>query len=341
MRLVGQIKAGFYPTPPTVTQLVRTWLRFSDKPFAALDPCAGEGVALAQVLAGTGGIGYGMELDRVRARDARTRLAHVLTGDWGTGRASVAAFSLCWCNPPCDDETGDDGGRAERKEHAWLRDVVHYLKPGGVLVYILPQQRLYVETARLLAYRFEGLRAFRFPDGEYRAFGQCVILGTKRKSGMHDPEAEQAMLAFATQGEAAPALAPRPHGEPAVEVPVGGPVKLFAGGVIDPEALLAELPASRLWARARELTGTARARPAGRPPVLLHRGHLALLLAAGEIDGALGAGDSRHVVRGTVRKYTSVSEEEDDQGNVVRREVESLPILVRTLALDGTVRTLE
>ena len=34
-------------------------------------------------------------------------------------------------------------------------------------------------------------------------------------------------------------------------------------------------------------------------------------------------------------------EEEDDEGNIIRREVESLRILVRTLALDGTVRTLE
>jgi hypothetical protein len=239
------------------------------------------------------------------------------------------------------DETAADGGRAERKEHAWLRDVIPHLKPSGVLVYIVPHQRLYPETARLLAYRFAGLRAFRFPDDTYGAFGQCVVLGSKRPSGAHDPEAVEGLLAFARQGEAAPALAARPENEPPFEVPAGGPVKLFAGGVIDPEALLAELPASRLWTRARELTGSARARQAGRPPLLLHRGHLALLLAAGEIDGAVGAGKSRHVVRGTVRKHVDVVEEEDDEGNVTRREVESLRILVRTLALDGTIRTLE
>ena len=341
MRLAGQIKTGYYPTPPAVTDLVRSWLRFPGASFAALDPCAGEGIALAQTLDGTQGVGYGVELDRERAREARQRLDHVLTGDYRTMRASIAAFSLCWCNPPYDDETGEEGGRAERKEHAWLRDVVHYLKPGGVLGYILPQQRLSPETARLLAYRFEGLRAFRFPDDTYGDFGQCVVLGVKRKAGAHDPESEQALLHFARQGQAAAALAPRPEGEPPFEVPASGPVKLFSGGVINPEALLAELPASRLWARARELTGAARARQAGRPPVLLHRGHLALLLAAGEIDGAVGTGESRHVVRGTVRKHTSVSEEEDDEGNVTRREVESLRILVRTIALDGAIRTLE
>jgi predicted RNA methylase len=100
VRLAGQIKTGFYPTPPAVTHLVRTWLRFPAAPFAALDPCAGEGIALAQALAGTQGIGYGVELDRERAREARCRLAHVITGDWRTVQASVAAFSLLWCNPP-------------------------------------------------------------------------------------------------------------------------------------------------------------------------------------------------------------------------------------------------
>jgi predicted RNA methylase len=98
MRL--QIKTGFYPTPPAVTDLIRTWLHFPDAPFAALDPCAGEGIALAQSLVSTAGIGYGVELDHERAWEARKHLAHVLTGDWRTVRASVAAFSLCWCNPP-------------------------------------------------------------------------------------------------------------------------------------------------------------------------------------------------------------------------------------------------
>ena len=100
MRSAGQIKMGYYATPARVVAMVRALLRFPDEPFSALDPCAGEGLALAQLLAGTTGLGYGIELDRDRARAARARLAHVITGDYRTVRASVAAFSLLWLNPP-------------------------------------------------------------------------------------------------------------------------------------------------------------------------------------------------------------------------------------------------
>ena len=341
MRLAGQIKAGFYPTPVIVTSMIRSWLRFPNAPFCALDPCAGEGVALAQTVAQTQGVTYGVELDTERSRAARQRLDHVLTGDYRTVRASIAAFSLLWCNPPYDNETTADNGQVERKEHTFLRDTIHYLVAGGTLVYIIPQNRLAPETARMLAYRFEALRAFRFPDEEYGTFNQCVVLGTRRRHGAQDPEAAEALLRFAHRGGGAEALTTRPSGEPSYAIPPGDPVKIFAGGVIDPETLLDELPGSRLWARARELTGITYTQAAGQPPVLLHRGHLALLLAAGEIDGPLGTGTSRHVVRGIVQKHVTVTEEEDDKGGITRRETESLQILVRTVDTGGTIRALE
>jgi hypothetical protein len=341
VRLAGQIKLGYYPTPTTVTALVRSWLRFPDGPFAALDPCAGEGIALAQTLDGTRGAGYGIELDPERARAARTRLQRVITGDYKSLRASIAAFSLLWLNPPYDDEAGEESTRGERKEHAFLRDSIHYLQPGGVLVYIVPQQRLYQDTVRLLGNRFERLRAFRFPDDTYGDFGQCVVLGIKRRHGEHDPATVEHLLEFARSGPAAPPLTARPPSEESYLLPPGTEPKLFRGGAIDPEELAADVAASPLWARAEALTGGRRARQAGRPPVLLHRGHLALLLASGEIDGPVGAGPSRHVVRGSVRKHVTVTEEEDEEGNVTRRETESLRVVIRTVDASGAIRTIE
>lgn len=339
MRSAGQIKMGYYATPARVVAMVRALLRFPDEPFSALDPCVGEGSALAQLLTGTTGIGYGIELDRDRARAARARLAHVITGDYRTVRASVAAFSLLWLNPPYDGSAGDEDQAGERKERVFLRDTLHYLAPGGVLVYIIPQHRLAADVARILAYRCEALRAWRFPDPEYAEFGQVVVLGQKKRIAAHDDAAVEDLLHFARLGEAAPSLLAGGR-DPFAAVPAGGPVATWRGGEIDPKLLQDELDRSPLWVRLREITGGGRSRQAGRPPVELHRGHLALLLAAGEVDGAVGSGQSRHVVRGQVRKSVTVTEEFDEEGRLTRTEHESFQVTVKLVGPDGVVREL-
>jgi hypothetical protein len=338
LRSYGQIKAGYYPTPPRVVAMVKSWLRFPTEPFTALDPCAGEGLALAQLLERTQGVGYAIELDRDRAREARTRLPHVITGDYRAVRASVAAFGLLWLNPPYDAAEGDDG--RERKEKVFLRDTLHWLAPGGVLVYIIPQVRLAPDVARILAYRCEGLRAWRFPDEEYADFGQAVVLGRKKKVAGHDESTAEALAAFGVAGESGAVLPPGVR-EEGYAVPVGSPIETWRGGEIDPEVLKGELAGSPLWARLREIAGGGKARQAGRPPVDLHRGHLALLLAAGEVDGAVGSGESRHVVRGQVRKVVTTTEEYDDEGRVTRTEHESFRVTVKLVGPDGVVRALE
>ena len=48
MRLAAQSKMGFYPTPDKVTSIIARYLkREKDGIIRVLDPCAGEGEAIA------------------------------------------------------------------------------------------------------------------------------------------------------------------------------------------------------------------------------------------------------------------------------------------------------
>jgi type I restriction-modification system DNA methylase subunit len=51
MRLEAQAKAGFYPTPPKVVEIIQTWIG-EKKPGLRrlLDPCCGTGEPAAQIL---------------------------------------------------------------------------------------------------------------------------------------------------------------------------------------------------------------------------------------------------------------------------------------------------
>jgi len=47
MRLAAQMKMGYYPTPPTVTELiVSMFIGSAGGPIRIIDPCAGEGTAI-------------------------------------------------------------------------------------------------------------------------------------------------------------------------------------------------------------------------------------------------------------------------------------------------------
>ena len=78
MRLEGQSKAGFYPTPLEVAQLIRSCLTLGGKAAHLLDPCCGPGTALETVNVGMKGhyrgITHGVELESERAAEAAYQL---------------------------------------------------------------------------------------------------------------------------------------------------------------------------------------------------------------------------------------------------------------------------
>ena len=76
-----------------------------------------------------------------------------------------------------------------------------------------------------------------------------------------------------------------------------------------------------------------------RPPLPLHSGHLGLLLAAGKLDGVVGEGVDRHVVKGKVTKV--VSKVEEYKGDVLeQRELDRYVVSIKVLNRNGEIREL-
>ena len=185
MRLEAQAKGGFYPTPPGVVDMIAglvqpppgRYMR-NRETLRMLDPCCGAGEALAQ-LAGrlerysaTPIETYGVELHRDRAEEAETRLDRVLAADLFATSMANGAFGLLYLNPPYDWD------REERRvEHAFLTHCTRYLAEDGLLVFIVPRQRLAV-SARYLSTHYGRLTCWAFPDPEREVFDQVVLMGT-------------------------------------------------------------------------------------------------------------------------------------------------------------------
>ena len=336
MRIAGRMKMGYYPTPERVVEQIRKCLSFPREPFTVLDPCCGEGLALEQLVTGTQALTYGVELDQHRAGEAESRIQNVLKCGIEETRIARQSCSLLFLNPPYDEATLEEDAdtKTERQEKAFLRMTVPYLMPGGVLVYIIPQTRLNRGIARLSASRLETVQVFRFPDPEYDDFKQVVVFGVRKRGNSLD-ESLALKLQKVPNRKLKPLLDPATAPYP---VPPSAPLKLFRSTVIDPAAMEKQMVQSPLWRKLQAMT-MKNEMQVPRPPLPLHSGHLGLLLAAGKLDGVVGEGPDRHVVKGKVTKV--VSKVEEYKGEVLeQRELDRYVVSIKVLNRNGEIREL-
>ncbi|RTG97626.1 DUF6094 domain-containing protein [Thermus scotoductus] len=318
MRLEGRTKAGYYPTPPKTLEGLAALLGGFRKALegeAALDPCAGEGEALARVAEATGTKPYAIELDEERAKACRARLAPLggtaLQGD--SLEVEGAGFRLLWLNPPYDWAEPEDG---RRLEVLFLRHWWPALVPDGVLVLLIPEKVVPAVWPMVAREAAEGV-VFALPEGERERFGQVVVLARKQaytwQSLPEEPpkplpwekglkEAQEVLEGLWPPGDKRekPVLRTRPQGL---------------------EGALAEARHSPLWTAVEAQTV---AESGGFRPLLpLRQAHLALLVAGGLLDLQEVVLDGvPHAVLGTLRKDTVEIEEETEEGRKrIEREV--------------------
>lgn len=334
MRLEAEIKMGYYPTPLAVVERIRSYLKFPEDNVNLFDPCCGEGLALKKLKGDAKSTTYGIELDQYRVEKAKNNLDHVIRGSYEDARISNSVFSCLFLNPPYDWDIANNQQTSERKEKTFLKGTARYLQPSGALIYIIPQKRLTNDIAKILSYRFEDFNVFRFPDEEYEAFKQIVLLGSKKSEPFLN-EKEYDRLKIIPEKE----LQEIPHSdEPVYDLPPSGQVHLFRSSLIDEGELEREMEYSILWKKIKENAELPNDY-IGRPPLPLHKGHLGLLLANGCLDGVVGEGKDRHIVRGKVEKVISRYEEYEGD-TLIERDVESYRVSIKIVKKDGDIITL-
>jgi hypothetical protein len=181
MRPHGKTKLGFFPLPIAEAKRLRNCL-IAEGEFSALDPCVGDGVAFAHLVAGMQARRYGIEIDAYRAEQAKVLGIETLQASTFDVCSPAEAFSLLYLNPPYDLETGPSHN--QRLELVFLEHTYRWLKPGGVLVFIIPQPQLRV-CARVLSEHFADLSVYRLTELASSQYKQIAVLGVRRKRHQH------------------------------------------------------------------------------------------------------------------------------------------------------------
>lgn len=305
-------KAGYYPTDEVTLDRCLSALAPCDGTICAIDTCAGEAAAIAEVKHCLGKDqvrAYAVEYDLERARHARSMVDFCLHSDLMDTVVSRQSFGLLWLNPPYGDLPKGELHGYEFRGHARFEKLFYQrsiplLQYDGVLVYIVPSYILDDELAGWLSRQFTNIRIFRAADTQFK---QVVIFGQRvrqRDLTIADMRAAHGILLAAGEKDAFIPELPEQWLDLPYLVPAApsGPEDFYRVS-IEPAQLADEIGRlGGLWYSIGSHFGATQ--QSLRPPArALSKWHSGLALAAGCVSGVVRSASGRTlVVRGDTHK---------------------------------------
>jgi tRNA1(Val) A37 N6-methylase TrmN6 len=328
------VKNGYFPTDEAT--LVRTLSALAPSPgsISILDPCAGEGVAIAEVAHALGRDqvqAFAVEYNSERARHARQLVDRCIQGDLMDTLISRQSFGLLWLNPPYGDLSKDANGNVgyqgqgrARLEKQFYQRSLPLLQYGGVLVFIVPAYVLDAELVGWLTRHFAELRIYRAVETQFK---QVVIFGRRirqRDQASDSLKATRALLQIGCGDVQAEELPPQWPFAPYIVPTSAGEPEHFYRITMEPEQFADEVDRLQgLWPMVDAHLGAVQ--QSLRPPArALSHWHLALALAAGAISGVLTSKSGRVLaVKGDTHKDKTLHTEytERDDGSMAETRI--------------------
>jgi hypothetical protein len=324
-RNVSRIKLGYYPLPQAEGARLRNLLDF-EPGASAVDPCAGTGAAIHQLTENAQVEKHGVELDAVRAAAASASGIATVRGNLFDTIGKSESFSFLYLNPPYDSEIGSMDNK--RMEYLFLEHTFRWLVEGGVLLMVVPQERL-DSAIPLLAGNFTDLRIFRLTDPESERFDQVALFGVRKRMRGEHYDRNRASLVEMVWRHPMPVLT---GAETAYRVPSSTPAPLVYRG-LPLDQVEDVILTSSTWRKVAPFLLPREEVQDGRPITPLHAGHVGLLCTAALLNGVFGQGSERHIARWrTVKSVTVFEVKEKGFKEIHKRErfTNELALITRT-----------
>ena len=345
MRLAAQKKMGYYPTPPEIAHIIPSFLKPDEKGkvYRLLDPCCGKGTALniiSQKLSEKYRFKkfktYGVELDLQRYTEAQATLNHTIHADALTEtRISNEYFSLLFLNPPYDWEQESEEtyySNSTRYELSFLEKYTEKLRPDGILVFIVPFSFLSrYSCCSFLTSNYSHIKIFKFPAELYKPFKQIVIFARKQTLP-YDHQLFKTISELKEEEIEEITEVTRPF----YELPPSNILKepRFTSVRFDPEQVAKEVETHGINIE-EEINPATGLTDSIRPLMPLRKGHMALLLASGFMDGILEKDGKKLVIKGFTKTDKTEIEETDDEGNRVKKTIQKPKTVIRALDIEN------
>lgn len=347
-------KAGFYPTDQDT---VDACLRFLQPPensdgLQLLDPCCGEGEALAALSSHlskhTKAVTFGVEYDAERAYSAKESLSKCIHADINDCVLGSTQFSLLWLNPPYGDKIADHSGMEvessgrKRLEKQFFQRCYPAVAFDGVMVLLVPDYALDKDFRRYIGRSFKQLTLRRACDSTYK---QVVLIGTRKRTLIKATPEDRAVLdqmdLVKTGDIELPNIADLLEDEFRYVVPALPAVGKFQSIRLDPTQLSEVIGNdfnTGMWPQFHTIFNRGK-RPTLPPLCQMSEWHMALALAAGQLNGLVSDDSGRQLlVKGDTHKAKKVVVEKqvDDAGNASEVRVSTDTFVPSIVGLDFT-----
>lgn len=191
----NEAKLGAYYTDPVHCTWLSSLFSFStEEETSVLEPSVGDGTAVKLVTDAENNPKIRIFADEINKAVAEELekdpcFEVVLAADFKSEVfISNNVFSFCFGNPPYMEEMDFDGYRRfggysakERVEKVFLEKVTNYLKPGGIICWVIPHRVLIEDSyCSFWMSRYETLGIYKFHEKEFAKWGQVAVVGRKR-----------------------------------------------------------------------------------------------------------------------------------------------------------------
>lgn len=346
-RLMSQVKMGYYPTPKEV--LIDIASKFELKSGLGcniLDPCCGEGDALEILKKNIKGgeliRTYGIELDRNRYLKAKKKVDRILNAD-ALNEVAIEdeKFSLLFLNPPYDDgESEGEYDERKRLEVSFLEAYTsmlysssYYDNGKAYLVYVIPFSSLKY-AYRYIEKHYRYIHVEPFPMDLYKQFKQVVVYAVYDKDkSIYDYDTNE------IEEKIGKLKATNPDDYDEVETILkehfslnfndaklllkgSDPVKVFKKINIRPEDMYNIVRETNLIKKVFKKYEKKDITMKITPLTNLRKGHLAMLIAAGYLNGDIEKNGERYTIKGVINKQDISDEEEvyNDRDETVEKK---------------------
>ena len=345
------VKNGYFPTDADTLEGILAHLEpASHGPMAILDPCCGEGTALAECKHHLGVdtddsvFAAGIEYDAERAMQSQQLLDACIQGDIHDCIVGQRSFGLLFLNPPYGDTVTDHAGelrtseKRQRLEKQFYKLSVPWLAFGGIMVLIIPRYTLDKELSSWIARHFTNVTVFTAPE---QRFQQIVVFGRRERGANIGADmrgkVRKHLVDIGSGDVTAPTLTPT------CDTPYRVPISQKKPQLEHIKPTPAQY--------AREIAAIKRIKPSfsdafrvirtpRRPVMPLTQWHQALMLSAGEIGGVITSNDGarRFVIKGDTHKSVDVKVEvtENNDGSVSETRIHTDKFVAVIRALDIT-----
>lgn len=331
---------GYYRTDDETVKRCAYLLDTASSHFSMLDPCCGEGLAVADVVRQFEQpdtiLAHGVEINKDRYLAASDRMSQVVHSDLNEVSLPNRSYGLLWLNPPYGQIVTDKAGTGEGKgsdrlEKVFFRHTISSLQTDGVLVLIVPYYVLDREFSTLISRWFYDVQVFLAPEQKFK---QCVVIGKKRVNATSDA-ATTKRLETASNGQLSE-LPDYPTQDPYV-IPVMKQEPIMRLVRLEPDQLLMEIQRhnkATLWGGFDAMFGGQSQTSVPKPLRDLTQWHLALALAAGYVEGVVKSEDGRTLlIKGNTFKEKDEKREMDEDGNLTITRLDRFVPIIKGIEL--------